>query len=293
MRIGILIYNTGNLGDWYQTAAALYVWWSYFNKPKTFLVFLNTAIKHLKMNGHDVLFINRDKMSDSIKPPNDEKVILLCNGWMMHMSNSSFDFPPPDWITPIYTSMHISNPKLLLSSNVVSHFKKYGPIGCRDLSTLKLLKDKNIDAFFSGCLSICFNLRDPQLGFTITTDYNGKIVNSDIGTSGKNTIFVTQKIEECLYKQYIIIAVQSTYNLLFASKIRTTRLHVWLPLISNGANCILINRKTLKQFVEGDPDNQGRSINRFNGLIALSESPTFDNFKVTLMNNTIRKITKI
>ena len=34
--IGIMTYDTTNLGDWTQTAAALYVWWIYFKKPRTF-----------------------------------------------------------------------------------------------------------------------------------------------------------------------------------------------------------------------------------------------------------------
>ena len=31
---------------------------------------------------------------------------------------------------------------------------KYGPIGCRDLSTVNLLNENNIDNYFSGCLTL-------------------------------------------------------------------------------------------------------------------------------------------
>lgn len=292
MIIGVLVYkDTINLGDWYQTAAALYMWWSYFNKPGTFLAFVNTVINNSKMNDYDVMFIDRDRISESIKPPNDEKVILLCNAWWMHLRNKIFDFPPPGWIIPIYTSVHISKPQMLSTTKVINHFKQYQPVGCRDLSTLKLFKDKNIDAVFSGCLTTIFNLRDPSLGFTATNNYSEMDVENDLSVSICNTsIKTTQMINGVKNKEYIILAIQNTYNLLFARKTTTSRLHVWLPLVSNGANCILINKKTGRQFKEGDSDNQGQHVNRFNGLINLVNSTGFSDFKQELLNKTIIKI---
>ena len=38
--IGILAYDTVNLGDWTQTAGAMYAWWTYFQKPNTFKQFV-------------------------------------------------------------------------------------------------------------------------------------------------------------------------------------------------------------------------------------------------------------
>ena len=44
IQIGILSYWTENIGDWYQTASVLYLWWCYFKKIGTFKEFLNNAI---------------------------------------------------------------------------------------------------------------------------------------------------------------------------------------------------------------------------------------------------------
>uniref|UniRef100_A0A6C0DJ57 Uncharacterized protein n=1 Tax=viral metagenome TaxID=1070528 RepID=A0A6C0DJ57_9ZZZZ len=292
MIIGILVCkNTGNLGDWYQSGASLYLWWCYFNKPDTFLVFLNNVINTSRLDKYDVMFIDRDRISESIKPLNNEKVILLCNAWWMQAINKRLDFPPPDWIIPIYTSVHISKPELLSSPKVINHFKKYEPIGCRDLSTFRLFKDKNIAAEFSGCLTTIFNLRDDALGFKITKDYQGVEVENDLLVPiSKDSIKMTQKVKGSADMQSIILAIQSTYNLLFAKNTTTSRLHVWLPLISNGANCILINKKTGQQFKEGDSDNQGQSVNRFTGIIDLVNWPGFSYFKQKFLNETLVKI---
>jgi len=34
------------------------------------------------------------------------------------------------------------------------YFRAYGPVGCRDMTTLEMLKGLNIDAYFSGCLTL-------------------------------------------------------------------------------------------------------------------------------------------
>ena len=59
-------------------------------------------------------------------------------------------------IIPIYTSIHISNN--FINSNTVNNLKKYKPIGCRDNKTLKLLMNKGIDAYFSGCLTTTLDI---------------------------------------------------------------------------------------------------------------------------------------
>jgi hypothetical protein len=79
-----------------------------------------------------------------------EPGLLIANGWYMH----AFDkFPAPDNVLPIYTSVHIANSQLLLNPMVRSHFKKNGPIGCRDKKTLHLFLGWGIPAYYSSCLT--------------------------------------------------------------------------------------------------------------------------------------------
>jgi len=96
--IGILCYNTINLGDWTQTAAALYIWWDYFEKPDTFKQFVQDCITTSYIKNYPITWIERDEISLTAKPNGVDNVILICNAWMMHTKNDRYNFPPPNWI---------------------------------------------------------------------------------------------------------------------------------------------------------------------------------------------------
>ena len=145
--IGILTYDTENLGDWTQSFAALYLWWIYFDRPNKFEIFLKECIETSQLGSHPIIWINRDTISESRKPDNINKVILLCNAWWMHPTNEIYNIITPKWIQPVYISVHITSEKILTEDAII-HFKKYEPIGCRDLPTQKLLQDYGIKAYF-------------------------------------------------------------------------------------------------------------------------------------------------
>ncbi|MCM1108883.1 MAG: polysaccharide pyruvyl transferase family protein [Clostridium sp.] len=84
---------------------------------------------------------------------NGDEVKMIMNGWYMdHPEN----FPPSNNITPLFVSMHINSYGLpgLLRKECVEYFKKHQPIGCRDMHTVELLKEKGVDAYFTGCLTL-------------------------------------------------------------------------------------------------------------------------------------------
>ena len=85
------------------------------------------------------------------------KCNLIMNGWWMHNDKN---FPPHKNVNPIYIAFHIEK-KGLVSDKAISHYKKYQPIGCRDLHTMNLLKKNGVDAYFSGCLTL--TLKNPFL----------------------------------------------------------------------------------------------------------------------------------
>lgn len=290
--IGILIYNTTNLGDWTQTAAALYVWWVYFKRPNTFKNFVETCIEKSEIESYPIIWINRDRISECIKPKEFDKVIILCNGWWMHKYNDKYCFIAPEWITPIYISVHISKSEIL-SEEVIEYLKKNEPIGCRDNSTKILLQNNGVNAYFSGCLTMTLNLRDTKLGFIPKNNYQNKIVIIDYDMkSRESTIKLTQSITDIHNKYNLIDTVQRSIDLLFAKKIITNRLHVWLPLICNNANIVLMNNNTKKEFVTGDSDYQ--NINRFNGIIeVINNKNNLKVFNSLLLNRTLYEIIKI
>src|SRR3954466_1137940 len=62
------------------------------------------------------------------------------------------DLPFHRAIRPIFISFHINKPEIL-TAEAGEDLKRYGPIGCRDWTTVDLLMSHGVDAFFSGCVT--------------------------------------------------------------------------------------------------------------------------------------------
>lgn len=123
-------YTTGNLGDDIQMLATLPFLGS---NPTPF--------------DRDTLALQESK----------EKLLLIMNGWWA--ANPELAFPPAECFLPVFIGFHISerHSGYFTSSKCIEYFKKYQPIGCRDLFTMDLLEKEGIECFFSGCLSTTFD----------------------------------------------------------------------------------------------------------------------------------------
>ena len=292
-----MTYDTVNLGDWTQTAAAMYVWWVHFHKPNTFKQFIEECVTQSRMNEYPVTWINRDQIGSSVKPDGIDQVIMICNGWWMH-KKGTYQFITPDWLVPIYTSMHFTDAGII-TPDVRDHLVRYQPIGCRDSSTMKLLCSLGIDAYFSGCLTMTMNMRDPAFGFVCSEDFSANDIYIDIllrmniqplATMIKRTQHHTEPND----LKNINRIVQATYNYMFAVRVVTARLHVWLPLACNGANVVLMSKHTNQPFKNGDADNESEKINRFAGLTeVVYNKDGFDMFRKGLLTDTLEKILQV
>lgn len=89
--------------------------------------------------------INREHMHTFSK-----KVRVIMSAWFLGLHRN---WPPNKEITPIFISFHIAN-EYLASKKFADYYKKYEPIGCRDLNTMKLLQNIGVKAYFSGCLTL-------------------------------------------------------------------------------------------------------------------------------------------
>lgn len=295
--IGILTYDTTNLGDWTQTAAALHVWWTFFNKPTTFTQFVKNCIQTSSMESIPITWIQRDTIELQVKPDGIDKVIILCNGWWMHKKDT-YAFVTPDWIVPIYTSIHITN-RDMLTPSVIEHLQRYAPIGCRDASTAQLCRKHGIDAYFSGCITMLLDLHDPLSGLECTEDFSSNELHIDIllrmnVQPSKPLLKRTQHHNELGELYNIIRVIQDTYNYMHAARIVTARLHVWLPLATNGANVILMSKHTNLAFKNGDKDNESEEINRFAGLTEIVyNTDSVGMFKKGLLADTLQRIERV
>lgn len=107
---------------------------------------------------HAEVVLNRERL-DSYDG-DDVKVIM--NGWFMHNPSR---FPPSPRILPLFVAFHVS-PRIaetLLTDEVVAYLRQHSPIGCRDVQTLKILKERGVDAYFSACLTLTLGRSYGQL----------------------------------------------------------------------------------------------------------------------------------
>jgi hypothetical protein len=132
------------------------------------------------------IFVEREELSSYKSYPDKTKVIM--NGWFMWYPEN---FPPSNDIIPLFISFHIvpNIAEKMLTSQNVEYLKKYGPVGCRDISTQKLLEKYGIPCYFSGCLTLSLGNKyksDEKSGEIIFVDpYYECLITSKKGPSLK------------------------------------------------------------------------------------------------------------
>lgn len=299
MRIGIgfLVYDgfggLNNLGDWYQTAAAMYIWWKFLKSPVTFYTFLQDCIRTRRIGDYPIVWLERNSMSKT--PPVDcDKVVTICNAWWICKVNGAFDFPLPSFVEPLFTGVHIGYDDMVTPDTVV-YLNSKGPIGCRDLSTMSLLQTRGVSCYFSGCITSLLDLRDPSLGFTPRLDYSDTDVYvdvpSDYRTATSYLVQLTQNGKFHMDPRHVMESIQRNYELLFAKSVRTHRLHVWLPLFANGGRVTLWHPQTRMEFKAEDQDPTFPKNDRFKGIVSLREDPVgFATMKQRLLEDVTTRI---
>jgi hypothetical protein len=120
-----------------------------------------------------VVPVNRDA-SNYQEIPHGTWTILF--GWFMHpLFGSLTDFPLHPSVRPIPISFHCHT-RSMLTDEAVDYLRHYGPVGCRDLSTLRLLRSLDVPAFFSGCVTTTVGLGFPPLVEADRPDQNSVVV---------------------------------------------------------------------------------------------------------------------
>ncbi len=95
-------------------------------------------------------FIDRDK---ELNRYDGEECKVIMNGWYMH---EPMNWPPSQKIVPLFVAFHLNSVarEELLSEESISYLKAHQPIGCRDITTMELLQQKDVDAYFSACMTL-------------------------------------------------------------------------------------------------------------------------------------------
>lgn len=282
------IYPTTNLGDDIQTIAQL----SFIPKQ------------------YRIKAINREQTDRYNSKPR----ILISNGWFLHELTA---WPPASSIDPIFISVHIAR-RELLTPKVIDYLRRHEPIGCRDTSTLKLLNNSGIQAYFSGCLTLC--LRNPyaesaRKNYVVITDAQGDDSRDyPPGASSLLARLVPEEIrrtaikveQECLpnlrfnYLKKSLMAERLLDLYAQARLVITSRLHCALPCLALGTPVVFLHKAYeydtrfdgLRGYLNGyGPDSRHIKID-WNAPRRSDVSAIRESLKTTLIKAVASKLSK-
>ncbi len=182
----------------------------------------------------------------------NEQIYLIMNGWFMHNSvwqtgNDDIKFPINNKnIIPIYISTCLSKDvPLLYKPECIEHYKKFSPILCRDLTTFKLLKERNVDVEFYGCVTQLLDIEKVSDNENHKEMYKDSVIYIDCkplyNNRDKNekAFYFEHYIDEILnmnVKKRIEYAKDILTKYKYAKKIYSHRLHAFLPCRAMGLN---------------------------------------------------------
>lgn len=200
-KYGVLITSSLNIGDEIQSTAAM-----------RFLPQIDE-------------YVHRENIK-YFKPKDTQYLTkVIMNAWWMWKHKN---FPPSKYIKPLLISMYIRDKirKRFLTKEVKEYLIKYGPVGCRDLSTCKYLEENNIPAYFSGCL-------------TLTLQRNPEIEREDYILC----VDVSPEIEECIKQRTkrTVVNISPLLSPYFLPKQRLQVAKLYLRLLHN-AHCVVSTR---------------------------------------------------
>ena len=266
MNYGLMSYDyTTNLGNEIQSIAA-----------RRFLPEIDYYIEHEKIN----LF------------KSDEKVKMIMNGWYLDCYKA---WPPSEDIDPLLISMHFTTTteerrkEAIITDESKQYLNNNGPVGCRDIATVNFLEENNINAYFSGCLTLTLDK-----GESIENDESYILVVSEL--KEEITSFLKEKTNKDVYsiQQDLIPSFNKAFppemppwlynlssfynhkekffmaeNLLRlyenADCVITDRLHCALPCLALETPVLLFNNRGMRE--------------RFEGLNDLVQEVSFDEYK--------------
>jgi hypothetical protein len=203
----------------------------------------------------EVISAHRDA---SIYEPIPEDTWILGFGWFMHsLFRMRHAFPLHRNLRPIFVSFHC-NKREMLTPDAIAYLKRYGPVGCRDWTTVDLLLSIGVPAFFSGCLTTTIDTVFPDP--TAPPPADAPIAYVDVPSEdGGATI---KHASEVVRRRSFVANIYAALDLLERYRrehraVVTSRLHCYLPVRSLGMD------------VDFRPAN--RSNVRFDGLIDISD----------------------
>ncbi|WP_406249168.1 hypothetical protein ACI7YT_03845 [Microbacterium sp. M] len=201
---------------------------------------------------------NRDATLYDALPENTWAFVF---GWFMkRIYGAGEQIPLHPNLNPVFISFHISHPRFLTAA-AVEYLKEHAPVGCRDWHTVRLLTDRGIPAYFSGCVTTTIGSLFP----TAEPNPSNPIAYVDVEppTDAQNVVRL-KNLDDRLRKRPLAESLTQAYERIDAyrndySEVVTGRLHAFLPAESCGVKV---------QWEPSDPNDR-----RFDGLIGTDAPP--------------------
>jgi hypothetical protein len=190
-----------------------------------------------------------------------EDTWTLAFGWYMHpLFNFRHAFPLHRNLRPIFVSFHC-NKRSLLTPEAVEYLKRYGPVGCRDWTSVYLLLSIGVPAFFSGCLTTTIDAVFPELEARPPADAPIGYVDAPEDEVPEGAVTYHHS-DEAVRQSSFVDNTRRALELLDTYRTRhrtivTSRLHCYLPMQSIGVDV---------DFVPGNPSDV-----RFDGLVGIDD----------------------
>ncbi|HEY4615222.1 MAG TPA: glycosyltransferase [Citricoccus sp.] len=286
VNIGVLDYKhpdftrqSANIGDYIQTIGALTHLAQFQNLSVHGDEDLTSTVELLQSRTEEsfrkeldspaavnLVRVDRDDMHRNTIPDN---TWLVAFGWYMHAPfRGEYDFPWPEQVNPLFISFHV-NRREMLTEEAIRYLRQHGPIGCRDWTTVYLLRSVGVEAFFSGCLTTTVNAVFPAQS---RVERHGKVAIVDkrmddavgalvpVGTTVETITQASASISRAPLAQNVTDALELLEGYRGYDRIITSRLHCYLPATSLGCTV---------EFVPGRIGDV-----RFDGLLGMTpEAP--------------------
>ena len=239
MQYGLLTcHNTENLGDEIQSVAA-----------RRFLPRLDRLVE-------------RDHLART-RVDDGDLLAVICNGWFTHRPEN---WPPPVGVVPLLVSVHFADPSIrvgplgepvgpfVFADGVVGYLRHWGPVGARDLSTLRQLEQAKVPSYFSGCLTLTLE-RDPHVGRgeeVVLVDVPGAVVAAVRERTRRDVVLVTHRDPAIVgHEARVRRAEQLLARYQRAHCVVTSRLHAALPSLAYGTPILLVRPESDTERLEG------------------------------------------
>lgn len=220
-----------NIGDPIQTFAVLEMY------------------KKIGISEDDIVPLDRYDLADY----DGEDIVALINGAedYEYFAYAARFLPLSSQIHPVFISIHLHRE---LSESELESLRNNQPIGCRDEYTVDYLREKGIDAFLSGCLTMLFPKRDEgkEYNKVFIVDCSEKAVEHIPDEIRKNAEYLSQviRMKSNSVDHRLTIEETEVYNSIAkeqlhryrdeASLVITSRLHVASPCAAMGIPVILV-----------------------------------------------------